>query len=295
MGRPLQLGAGSRHRRRDRTGSTAARRAATAGAHGTAERTGRFAPAFPATADAHGGHGAGWCRGTSDAARRRAFDTAGRDGVAVGAVQRAIQGDQRQLDDGSGPAGQRAIELVSSTPSRVLVATAAVGIAIIVAAWIGAAPAVVASGLSLLLLTAAAVVDARRAPAAQRARRRRGPAGRRRRRRCVGRRHAEPRQRRHRGAALVGAPLLATHLVSPAGMGFGDVKAGTVLGAAVGLVDRPCRRLDAAPGARRVRPVGRRATAPARRPRPGAGHRRGGRPRRRSAPSAWRRTDGRDR
>jgi leader peptidase (prepilin peptidase)/N-methyltransferase len=38
------------------------------------------------------------------------------------------------------------------------------------------------------------------------------------------------------GAAVVGGPLLATHLVSPAGMGFGDVKAGTVLGAALGLV-----------------------------------------------------------
>jgi leader peptidase (prepilin peptidase)/N-methyltransferase len=38
------------------------------------------------------------------------------------------------------------------------------------------------------------------------------------------------------GAAVVGGPLLVTHLVSPAGMGFGDVKAGTVLGAALGLV-----------------------------------------------------------
>ena len=38
------------------------------------------------------------------------------------------------------------------------------------------------------------------------------------------------------GAAVVGAPLLVTHLVSPAGMGFGDVKAGTVLGAALALV-----------------------------------------------------------
>jgi leader peptidase (prepilin peptidase)/N-methyltransferase len=38
------------------------------------------------------------------------------------------------------------------------------------------------------------------------------------------------------GAAVVGGPLLATHLVSPAGMGFGDVKAGTVLGAALALV-----------------------------------------------------------
>jgi leader peptidase (prepilin peptidase)/N-methyltransferase len=39
------------------------------------------------------------------------------------------------------------------------------------------------------------------------------------------------------GAALVAGPLLLTHLASPTGMGFGDVKAGAVLGAGVGLVD----------------------------------------------------------
>jgi leader peptidase (prepilin peptidase)/N-methyltransferase len=39
------------------------------------------------------------------------------------------------------------------------------------------------------------------------------------------------------GAALLGGPLLVTHLVSPAGMGFGDVKAGMVLGAALGLIN----------------------------------------------------------
>lgn len=39
------------------------------------------------------------------------------------------------------------------------------------------------------------------------------------------------------GAALLGGPLLLTHLVSPAGMGFGDVKAGAVAGAALGLID----------------------------------------------------------
>jgi leader peptidase (prepilin peptidase)/N-methyltransferase len=32
-------------------------------------------------------------------------------------------------------------------------------------------------------------------------------------------------------------PVLALHLVSPASMGFGDVKAAVVLGAAVGTVD----------------------------------------------------------
>jgi leader peptidase (prepilin peptidase)/N-methyltransferase len=39
------------------------------------------------------------------------------------------------------------------------------------------------------------------------------------------------------GAAFLGGPLLITHLVSPSGMGFGDVKAGAVLGAALGLVN----------------------------------------------------------
>jgi leader peptidase (prepilin peptidase) / N-methyltransferase len=39
------------------------------------------------------------------------------------------------------------------------------------------------------------------------------------------------------GAALVGGPLLVAHLISPVGMGFGDVKAGAVLGAALGLIN----------------------------------------------------------
>ena len=39
------------------------------------------------------------------------------------------------------------------------------------------------------------------------------------------------------GAAMFAGPLLLTHLVSPTGMGFGDVKAGAVLGAALGLID----------------------------------------------------------
>lgn len=39
------------------------------------------------------------------------------------------------------------------------------------------------------------------------------------------------------GAALFGGPVLVLHLISPAGMGFGDVKAGVVLGGAVGLID----------------------------------------------------------
>ena len=39
------------------------------------------------------------------------------------------------------------------------------------------------------------------------------------------------------GAAMLGGPLLVVHVVSPTAMGFGDVKAGAVLGAAAGNVD----------------------------------------------------------
>jgi leader peptidase (prepilin peptidase)/N-methyltransferase len=39
------------------------------------------------------------------------------------------------------------------------------------------------------------------------------------------------------GALVMTAPILALHLVSPGSMGFGDVKASMVLGAAVGSVD----------------------------------------------------------
>ena len=39
------------------------------------------------------------------------------------------------------------------------------------------------------------------------------------------------------GAAAMASPVLALHLVSPASMGFGDVKAAAVLGAGVGTVD----------------------------------------------------------
>jgi leader peptidase (prepilin peptidase) / N-methyltransferase len=39
------------------------------------------------------------------------------------------------------------------------------------------------------------------------------------------------------GAAAMALPVLVLHLVSPASMGFGDVKASVVLGAAVGTID----------------------------------------------------------
>ena len=38
------------------------------------------------------------------------------------------------------------------------------------------------------------------------------------------------------GVALFAGPLLLLHVISPASMGFGDVKAGIVLGCALGLV-----------------------------------------------------------
>jgi leader peptidase (prepilin peptidase)/N-methyltransferase len=38
------------------------------------------------------------------------------------------------------------------------------------------------------------------------------------------------------GALLLAGPLLATHLLAPAAMGFGDVKAGASLGATLGLI-----------------------------------------------------------
>jgi leader peptidase (prepilin peptidase)/N-methyltransferase len=114
-----------------------------------------------------------------------------------------------------------------------------VGSAAVVATWIEVAPAVAATGLCLLILCSAALVDVvvRRLPnelvvgAAL-------PVG-----VAVALALASGSSPiatgALAGAALIGAPLLATHVVSPAGMGFGDVKAGTVLGAAVGLVSVP--------------------------------------------------------
>lgn len=39
------------------------------------------------------------------------------------------------------------------------------------------------------------------------------------------------------GAVVLAGPILALHLVSPSAMGFGDVKAGVVLGACLGAID----------------------------------------------------------
>ena len=41
------------------------------------------------------------------------------------------------------------------------------------------------------------------------------------------------------GAAVLAVPLLLVHLVSPAGLGFGDVKYGALIGAGVGVASGP--------------------------------------------------------
>ena len=69
------------------------------------------------------------------------------------------------------------------------------------------------------------------------------------------------------GALVVAGPLLAVHLITPSGMGFGDVKAGAVLGAAMGLIDVELALLALVAGPRRRRRVGRRHACPLDRPR----------------------------
>jgi leader peptidase (prepilin peptidase)/N-methyltransferase len=119
-------------------------------------------------------------------------------------------------------------------PGRLLTILGASACAVIATASIGESAVVVASGLSLLVLVGAALVDAveRRLPnalvlaaalpviAA-----------------LIATGSAELGRSAAAGAALVAGPLLVTHLITPSGMGFGDVKAGAVLGAAMGLVD----------------------------------------------------------
>ena len=113
----------------------------------------------------------------------------------------------------------------ASTPARILTVLAAA--ACVVVGW--ESPA---TGVSLLVLVGAALVDAveRRLPNALVA----GAAlpvlialaG-----------SPELVRSAALGALVVAGPLLVTHLVTPSGMGFGDVKAGAVLGAAMGLID----------------------------------------------------------
>jgi leader peptidase (prepilin peptidase) / N-methyltransferase len=120
---------------------------------------------------------------------------------------------------------------------RVLTVTTGVGAIGAAAVWVPETSAAVATGLALLVLVAAALVDAveHRLPNV-----------------LVGAAAApvvgalavawvtgatDVVVGAAVGAALVGGPLLVTHLASPTGMGFGDVKAGAVLGAGLGLVD----------------------------------------------------------
>jgi leader peptidase (prepilin peptidase)/N-methyltransferase len=158
-------------------------------------------------------------------------------------VQRAIPGVGGQPAEGTPAASLRAQWRRATPASRSLVVACALGSAIVVAVWLDAAPAVAATGLSLLISSAAALVDLveRRLPnelvgaaalpvgvAAALALAAGSPAI------ATG---------ALAGAALLGAPLLAAHVVAPSGMGFGDVKAGTVVGAAVGLVSVPAAAL----------------------------------------------------
>ena len=124
----------------------------------------------------------------------------------------------------AGPAWR---ELGAYGRSIVVVTAVAVGVTTLV--WLTVTPAALAVGAALAALVAAAIVDVaeRRLPnrlvvlagvpvlAAA----------------VVG-----PGAAAVVGAVAVGLPLAVTHLVSPAGLGFGDVKAGTVLGGAVGLL-----------------------------------------------------------
>jgi leader peptidase (prepilin peptidase) / N-methyltransferase len=120
---------------------------------------------------------------------------------------------------------------------RVLAIAAVAASGVVAATWASLTPFALATGLSLALLAVAAMVDAveRRIPNA-----------------LVGAAvvpvavaataplvagSTQLAVGAIAGAALLGGPLLLTHLVAPAGMGFGDVKAGAVLGAALGLVN----------------------------------------------------------
>lgn len=155
-------------------------------------------------------------------------------GTAVIEVRGDDAGGQRQrLTGGTVGAVEQAWRAVG-TAGHVTVAATAAAVVGVTAWWVPVTISAVATGAALLGLLAAALVDAveHRLPnpivalgaipvvAAL----------------AVGRSSADV-TAVLTGAAIVGVPLLATHLISPAGMGFGDVKAGVVIGAAVALVD----------------------------------------------------------
>ena len=120
---------------------------------------------------------------------------------------------------------------------RAVVTLGVLACVVVTARWLPDTPAAIATGLSLLPLIAAATVDAldHRLPnelvgaAAIPV----GVAA------AIGLAAGSPDIAVGAlvGALLLGVPLLVAHLASPNGMGFGDVKAGAVLGAAIGLVD----------------------------------------------------------
>ena len=120
------------------------------------------------------------------------------------------------------------------TAARVSVAVGCALTLAVTASWIGETAVAVATGASLLALVAAALVDVAEhrlpnalvalaaAPVIVA---------------LIAAGSVELVRSAALGAAVLGGPLLVTHLVTPAGMGFGDVKAGAVLGAALGLID----------------------------------------------------------
>ena len=158
-------------------------------------------------------------------------------------------------------------------PARLLTVLAASSCVVVAAAAIGDSTAVAASGLSLLVLVVAALVDAveHRLPNAL----------------VLGAAlpvavalllagSSELAQSAAAGAVLVAGPLLVTHLVTPSGMGFGDVKAGAVLGAAMGLIDVELALLALVLGLGAAAAWGIATAGALDRPRPGARRRRAG-------------------
>jgi prepilin signal peptidase PulO-like enzyme (type II secretory pathway) len=152
-------------------------------------------------------------------------------------VDRSILERQIRPKPGATARG-RAVEAITTAwravgaPVRGLTVAGIVLAVVLAGRWLGETLAALATGACLVVLVVAALVDAveRRLPntlvalgvvpivAAAVARAGEGLPG-----ALV-------------GAAWIGAPLLLVHLVSPAGMGFGDVKAGAALGAALGLL-----------------------------------------------------------
>jgi leader peptidase (prepilin peptidase)/N-methyltransferase len=147
-----------------------------------------------------------------------------------------------ELQTGSASVGGNAVQATRSAwravgrPGRCLTLTGLLACVLVAAWWAPRTPAALATGATLLVLCVAALVDAvwHRLPntlvgtaavpvlAA-----------------VVAAWSGSVLRSAAVGAAFLGVPLLATHLVSPGAMGFGDVKAGAVAGAALGLVAAP--------------------------------------------------------